>query len=70
MIKRSIESRQRSGTAPYRGRVHVAPLAALVLSVAADENQMTAQIYSDSTWSWGAWGPWEGGWDFGPGWGW
>jgi len=33
----------------------------------ADENQMTAQIYSDSTWNWGAWGPWGGGWAFGPG---
>jgi hypothetical protein len=24
----------------------------------ADEQQMTAQTYSDATWNWGAWGPW------------
>jgi hypothetical protein len=24
----------------------------------ADEQQMTAQQYSDATWSWSAWGPW------------
>jgi hypothetical protein len=24
----------------------------------ADEQQMTAQAYSDPAWSWGAWGPW------------
>jgi hypothetical protein len=36
----------------------------------ADENQMTAQTYSDSTWNWGAWGPWEHGRGFGPAWGW
>jgi hypothetical protein len=24
----------------------------------ADEQQMTAQMYSDPAWSWGAWGPW------------
>lgn len=36
----------------------------------ADESQMTAQIYSDSAWNWGAWGPWGRGWGFGPAWGW
>ncbi len=36
----------------------------------ADEAQMTAQMYSDSAWNWGAWGPWGPGWGFGPGWGW
>jgi hypothetical protein len=25
----------------------------------ADEQLMTAQTYSDATWNWGAWGPWE-----------
>ncbi|HUA23303.1 MAG TPA: hypothetical protein VMA54_04235 [Steroidobacteraceae bacterium] len=29
----------------------------------ADESQMTAELYSDPAWNWGAWGPW------GPGWG-
>lgn len=24
----------------------------------ADEQQLTAQTYSDASWSWGAWGPW------------
>jgi len=24
----------------------------------ADEQQMTAQMYSDAAWNWGAWGPW------------
>jgi len=24
----------------------------------ANEQQLTAQTYSDATWSWGAWGPW------------
>jgi hypothetical protein len=24
----------------------------------ADEQQMTAQTYSDAAWNWGAWGPW------------
>jgi len=24
----------------------------------ADEQQMTAQTYSDATWNWGSWGPW------------
>lgn len=36
----------------------------------ADEQQMTAQIYSDAQWNWGAWGPWDPEWGFGPGWGW
>jgi hypothetical protein len=26
----------------------------------ADEQQMTAQMYSDAAWNWGAWGPWGG----------
>lgn len=26
----------------------------------ADEQQMTAQTYSDAAWNWGAWGPWVG----------
>lgn len=26
----------------------------------ADEQQMTAETYSDATWNWGAWGPWGG----------
>jgi hypothetical protein len=34
----------------------------------ADEQLMTAQMYSDPTWSWGAWGPWgpEYGFRYGP----
>src|ERR1700722_20550232 len=24
----------------------------------ADENQMSAQMYSDAAWNWNAWGPW------------
>ena len=36
----------------------------------ADEQQMTAEIYSDAQWNWGAWGPWGQEWGFGPGWGW
>src|SRR5277367_2820747 len=27
----------------------------------ADEQQMTAQMYSDPAWSWNAWGPWGPG---------
>jgi hypothetical protein len=27
----------------------------------ADEQQMTAQAYSDATWNWGTWGPWGPG---------
>jgi hypothetical protein len=39
----------------------------------ADEQQMNAQIYADSAWSWGAWGPWGPGvgpygFVYGPGW--
>jgi len=30
----------------------------------ANEQMMTAQLYSDPAWDWGAWGPWGG---FGPG---
>lgn len=38
----------------------------------ADEQQMTAQMYSDPAWSWGAWGPWgpEYGFGYGGGMGW
>ena len=38
----------------------------------ADERQLTAQMYSDSAWDWGAWGPWGPGYGFayGPGFGW
>jgi hypothetical protein len=32
----------------------------------ADEQQMTAQTYSDANWNWGAWGPWT---PVGPGFG-
>ena len=34
----------------------------------ANEQQMTAQMYSDPAWNWGAWGP--VGFDYGPGIGW
>lgn len=33
----------------------------------ADENQMSAQAYSDAAWNWGAWGPWGAGYGFGVG---
>jgi hypothetical protein len=33
----------------------------------ADEREMTAQLYSDPGWEWGAWGPWGPGYGFGPG---
>ena len=38
----------------------------------ADEQQMTADEYSDASWNWGAWGPWGGeyGFGYGPGMGW
>lgn len=38
----------------------------------ADEQQMTAETYSDAAWNWGAWGPWGPGFGFGygPGFGW
>ena len=42
----------------------------------ADEQETTAELYSDSTWDWGAWGPYGGyggfgpGFAFGPGYGW
>src|SRR5450631_3359696 len=41
----------------------------------ADEQQMTAQMYSDPAWSWNAWGPWGPavvpyGFVYGPGVGW
>jgi hypothetical protein len=35
-----------------------------------DQQETTAQIYSDSAWNWGAWGPWGPGYGFGPGPGW
>jgi hypothetical protein len=39
----------------------------------ADEQQLTAQTYSDASWSWGAWGPWGPNQEFGfayGSWGW
>ena len=36
----------------------------------ADEQELTAQEYSDPAWNWGGWGPWGGGFGFGPGFGW
>jgi hypothetical protein len=38
----------------------------------ADQQEMTAQMYSDPAWNWGAWGPWGPGLGFryGPGRGW
>ena len=42
----------------------------------ADEQETTAQLYSDPAWNWGAWGPYGGygafgpGFAFGPGYGW
>jgi hypothetical protein len=40
----------------------------------ADENQMSAQMYSDAAWNWNAWGPWGPvgpyGFVYGPGIGW
>jgi hypothetical protein len=37
-----------------------------------DEQETTAQMYSDPTWNWGAWGPWGGAYGpyFGGGFGW
>jgi len=34
----------------------------------ANQQEMTAEDYSDAEWDWGAWGPW-GGWGAGYGWG-
>jgi hypothetical protein len=34
----------------------------------ADERQTTAELYSDSAWDWGYWGPWYPGFGPGPGW--
>jgi hypothetical protein len=36
----------------------------------ADQQETTAQLYSDGAWNWGDWGPWGPGWEFrtGPGW--
>jgi len=31
----------------------------------ADERQLTAETYADSTWNWGAWGPWAPGFGYG-----
>jgi hypothetical protein len=40
----------------------------------ADEQQMTAQTYSDASWNWSAWGPWTPGpgfgFAYGPAYGW
>jgi hypothetical protein len=36
----------------------------------ADEQQMTAQSYSDAAWNWGTWGPWGPGFAYGPALGW
>ena len=38
----------------------------------ADQQELTAQMYSDPAWNWGAWGPWGPGYivDYGPGPGW
>ena len=37
----------------------------------ADEQETTAQMYSDGAWDWGGWGPWGPGYvGFGPGPGW
>lgn len=38
----------------------------------ADERETTAQMYTNPTWNWGAWGPWGGGYGpyFGGGVGW
>ena len=42
----------------------------------ADQQETTAQLYSDNAWNWGAWGPYGGygafgpGFAFGPGYGW
>jgi hypothetical protein len=38
----------------------------------ADEQEMTAQMYSDAAWDWGGWGPWGPGYgmEYGPGYGW
>jgi hypothetical protein len=36
----------------------------------ADEQQLTAQMYSDPAWNWGAWGPWNPGFGFRYGGGW
>ena len=41
----------------------------------ADEQQMTAQTYSDASWNWAAWGPWTPagpgfGFVYGPPYGW
>jgi hypothetical protein len=35
-----------------------------------DQQETTAQLYSDSAWDWGAWGPWGPGFAWGPGPGW
>jgi hypothetical protein len=35
----------------------------------ADEQETTAQLYSDGAWDWGGWGPWGPGFVYaGPGW--
>lgn len=32
-----------------------------------DQQETTAQLYSDGAWNWGGWGPWGPGYGFGPG---
>jgi len=36
----------------------------------ANEQELTAEMYSDPSWNWGAWGPWGPGYAWGPGRGW
>ncbi|WP_428542096.1 hypothetical protein [Rhodopila sp.] len=38
----------------------------------ADQQELTAQMYSNPAWNWGAWGPWGPGYvlSYGPGYGW
>ncbi len=36
----------------------------------ANEQELTAQMYSDSAWNWGGWGPWGTDFGYGPGYGW
>ncbi len=36
----------------------------------ANQQELTAQMYSNPAWNWGAWGPWGPSYAFGPGPGW
>ncbi len=36
----------------------------------ATEQELSAQMYSDSAWNWGGWGPWGTDFAYGPGYGW